>query len=564
MGAAAFDAGFACFAARRAGVPAGTVEEDGTAAPELAAQLELRLREAVGLALRLAAKAGRRGHLRSADVADGLGSVAEGSLMSRAACFAAAASVASSAPLSEHQVSLAAELRRPLPQTSSAPLPGQVPGGQVQMRVQWIVADGKAVAEDAVVDAGRADAAPDSGSFAALQALPRPTPKLSEEQLVLLYRITGILEVGEVTSRWEAKALEICAREDFAPLRPLLAEFLAHQVPLRAAKGAPTSELRLLLRALEAVTLAPACGVEAYLHLCLSPAFVLCLGARSRKPQEPATTGPEGYLPGALTDGQLALSRRAASLIACLVRRYAGPMPEFGTEVLRVLREALRRSPPLRTVAGAAVCLTALGPRAVEQVLVPAMCSGLAQHLEVLVNEAKAIKRPRCLAGDAAGAFEALAEAQAALCAEGAAWAATQLSSASAEAFGIEPPGPLLVAMGPGLGAAVDAVLWQRKRKWTSHTEDITNTVMDIKATAKRAKSSKDSKQPAATTAAKLPSGTVTGTAASTPTTASRGPAFTAVAAAAAHIAAATSNGDRDFARQAAEEGLTSRLELLL
>merc|ERR1712176_840106 len=80
--------------------------------------------------------------------------------------------------------------------------------------------------------------------------------------------------MGDRMTKWHQPVLRVCKRPEATPLRPFIAQFLVHKVPLRVAR-ASAAELNLLLGVIEAIALVPR-GAELYLHQCLQPAMMIC------------------------------------------------------------------------------------------------------------------------------------------------------------------------------------------------------------------------------------------------------------------------------------------------
>ncbi|CAE7332151.1 unnamed protein product [Symbiodinium sp. CCMP2592] len=326
---------------------------------ELALHVELRLRRVLRLAWRLCLHARRR-RLERSDVEDVIliNGIFPGGPMRLAPIFAlaSAAATARGAPGHDRLVSISAELQKsshqikrreekPSPCLSTVALmeTGEFKVPRLEEDLPWTL--------------------PEPGS-------PRPSAReMTTEMRQRLLRTVQVLEGGMATRPQHAATLADVASDSFAPLAPHLAEFLAHHVPQRVAAAATPSELLLLLRILEAITVSPHVNSTGYLHLCLVPALVLCLKSRS-EPSDGAELEQGESMQEVAADS---ISRTAAGFLASMVRNNAIRLPELGMEALRLLRAVLSRRPPLRTAAGAAFCLARLGPRAVEEVLCPAL-----------------------------------------------------------------------------------------------------------------------------------------------------------------------------------------------
>ncbi|CAJ1413932.1 unnamed protein product [Effrenium voratum] len=118
-----------------------------------------------------------------------------------------------------------------------------------------------------------------------------------------------------------------------------------------ARRSRRPGELLVLLRALELLALPDA---RQYLHLCLAPVLVICLGTREESGECPRGDEPR---------------RRAAGLLGRMARQYTSL--QLGQELLRLLEKAIRRLPGAASapLAGAALLALQLGPRAIEALL---------------------------------------------------------------------------------------------------------------------------------------------------------------------------------------------------
>lgn len=348
----------------------GTPINDAAAA-ELAAHLEMRLRDTIRLALRLARRA-RRKRIARCDV-DDAGRSASREAEVWMSAFARHAATGRNAgellPLDSGGI-------------HEAPLP-KLPL-DIGLRVEWLAVNGAPVAGRSALGShgglfstpGLPSAGPGPEAAAPLPGLHvGPSSLLSKEQLALLHRIVAVLDGGEESARWRSLLPPLCRREALAPLRPFLAHFLSRQVPLRLANS-PPAELHALLGVLEAISLAP--GAELYLHQCLPCAFLLCLS--------PALGGQlrRGYRAAHCLD----VRRRAAALIGEVVLSHKDSIPELCAEACSTFEQALRRSPPLPVVTGAILGLQALGPRCIERVLIPLAQDGLMPTLAQAVRNA--------------------------------------------------------------------------------------------------------------------------------------------------------------------------------
>lgn len=451
---------FAHFVAGRTGAAgaAGAAWQEaavsGEVAAELAPLLELHLRETICLAIRLAKRARRR-RLHCADIVD----AAVGLCASSARCRRSegapyrellARSPAASASASRLlEISSAAAVAQPLPPVPRA----------LGLRVQWLAVDGSPVAGCDGPGSSLLSLGPSRARLAALAsplaaaplaAAPSETPFApSEEQLLLVGRLSSALEGdgGEGTqsveevARWRDAALELCAREALAPLRPLVADRLGRRAVARAS-CATSMELHRLLDAIEGLALA---SPEAQPHLrqCLFAATVLLCA--------PSASGAGGA--GAARTG---VRRRAAALVAEVVRRHCEEAPGLLPDMRGNFGEVLHQQPPAGAAAGAVFGLVALGRGGVEDILLPALRAGALDHLRLPTTAAANGADP-----DDAGRSE-LFDALAAAAADAATplGAAVTFCEASAALFGTDATPLLAAALAARLPPREDATIW--------------------------------------------------------------------------------------------------------
>lgn len=447
-------ADFARSTASRLGISLGDA-----AAAELAVHLELHLRSVLGLALKLARRARRR-RLRCVDIIDASecgGELAPwASTLMQQCAMSVGRSTGKLPPDSVVPLQLESELKLGL-----TPV-------ELSLAVEWLAVDGLPVSLSSKHDsvASRGDGQSES---AGIVLTPAPS-YLAEEQVSLLTRIVQVLDGGEDTAKWHEPVLAACRREECRPLLPFLAQYLVSKVPACLTTASPRS-LHLLLGVLECVALAPQ-KAEALLHQCMPTALLLCLSpALGFGRRQHALPGEEDYH---------GVRRDAAGVVAKIALRYSGSLPEVYAEVYRVYEEALRRSPALSVVAGAALGLAALGPSCATQVLTPALMDGLVEHIAAATamgqaavdegNDEPAAKRPRFILGarqarleeGRATTFDALVStAKAAISAKAGSFEhqgpsasaarasfkeAAQLCEAACAAFGTD-PAPLLAAI---------------------------------------------------------------------------------------------------------------------
>lgn len=364
---------------------------DDAAASELAIHLELHMRRMASLAMKLARRARRRRVMRI-DIIDsaecspsGQRAMEPWALSLVQQCAAVAGSRARPTREELNILPLEVESLRPL---EPAPV-------DFSLVVEWLAVNGVAVAGAAAesgsviglcsdgVDVfvgltlGSAEVVSPSQMPACRQdnfgLLPAQPPLLDDEHLALLHRIVGVLDSGAEMARWGETVLRVCSREEATPIRPFIAQFLAHKIPLCIGDASP-AELHLLLGVLEAITLVPR-GAELYLHQCLAPGFLICTSPALGSNDRSSVTSE-------VVAGYCSIRRRGASLVTGIALRYRDSIPEVYAEVYRVFEEVLRRTPPLTVAAGAILGLAALGARNVEQCLVPMLLDGgLIAHL---------------------------------------------------------------------------------------------------------------------------------------------------------------------------------------
>jgi len=358
---------------------------DDSAAGELAAHLQVHLWRTADLALKLARRARRRRRLLCADILD---AAQHGWDQDASDAWV---------ELLPFQALSGANEVLPLAETAARPRP--VVPVEIRLRVEWLAVEGRAVVGcDGDEDDGAWLPRPPrqlfemmhSPSVAELCLRPalQSLPLLDEEQLSLLRRIASVIDGGKDAARWRGPVLAICRREELAPLRPFLAHFLVHRVPLLVPRVSP-AELRLILGVLEAISLAHR-GAEVYLHQCLPTLYILCLstslGSAAHSGSSSGVLGPSSGRTNAAGVGSRAGSYRgvrkyAASVIAKIALRHRIEMPEVFAEVCATFGKALQRSPPLDVLASVLFGLTALGPACVEEVLAPPVLHALLADL---------------------------------------------------------------------------------------------------------------------------------------------------------------------------------------
>lgn len=187
---------------------------------------------------------------------------------------------------------------------------------------------------------------------------------LPKEFQNLYVRIVGSLLQAADAGTQRAVCGILAEDQCLQPLVPLLARFFHTQIKSHC-RSQPTSHLSMILDAMAALQGNRHVSLEAHLTQMLPGVFTLVAA-----PQ----LGNDGRGAGDGDGGHWALRKRAARLIASLVRRYQSVFPDLFARVCRTYLDAL--SPPsgaLPTVFGGIVGLAALGEESMRQLLLPAI-----------------------------------------------------------------------------------------------------------------------------------------------------------------------------------------------
>lgn len=186
---------------------------------------------------------------------------------------------------------------------------------------------------------------------------------LPKEFQNLYVRIVGSLLQASDAGTQRAVCGILAEDQCLQPLVPLLARFFHTQIKSHC-RSQPTTHLSMILDAMTALQSNRHVSLEAHLTQMLPGVFTLV--AAPQLGNDSRSVGSDG--------GHWALRKRAARLIASLVRRYQSVFPDLFARVCRTYLDAL--APPsgaLATVFGGIVGLTALGEESMRQLLLPAL-----------------------------------------------------------------------------------------------------------------------------------------------------------------------------------------------
>eukprot|EP00927_Polykrikos_kofoidii_P067616 TRINITY_DN63058_c0_g1_i1.p1 TRINITY_DN63058_c0_g1~~TRINITY_DN63058_c0_g1_i1.p1 ORF type:complete len:496 (+),score=75.74 TRINITY_DN63058_c0_g1_i1:39-1526(+) len=401
------------FAAGHAGFP---LAGDAVVA-ELAPVLELKLRETLRFALRLARTA-RRHQLLCTDVAD----ATESFCASEATLTQGAAHTGDAGLWSElfsrcrtafgksNVVSVNGGATKPLPSVPE----------DLHLKVEWLSVGGGVVPKldnsvksvPSVGWGGSGNGIPhraeNNASINSLTVV-SPSPVLLEEHFALARRISSVLEGVPPAAQLRPTVVRLCGRPELAPLRPLVAHLVLRRIDASRAAGTTLEESHFLLAVLEVLSLVPS-AAESYLQHCIAGAFSLCLSPAfvDEVPGDivSGTTLAARCVNKSLThrdhascDGNF--RRRAATFIGMVARRYENEVPELRAELSDAFGHILRRKPPSYVAAGAVFGIASLGPKCIEFELLPALSDGCLSHLtafdpETIVQEPVAKRAKTC------------------------------------------------------------------------------------------------------------------------------------------------------------------------